>query len=135
MKHARKALVFMILLVTPLLLSGVISPVAFEARTQPTQSLTKVSTPSYTAHDPIWLLNDSAFHDMAADEEWDGDGSSGFPYIIEGYNITADVTGILIQHVTVSFEIRSCYIANIVPWSSFGIGIIFIVCRVISRAA
>ena len=111
MKHASEALVFMILLVTPLLLSGVISPVISEAEIQ-VQNPMKISTPSYEDHDPIWIYNDTAFDDMASAEGWIGDGSPGDPYVIEGYNITTDEVAIDIYDVTVSFEIRDCYIVN-----------------------
>ncbi|TFG29035.1 hypothetical protein EU528_10315 [Candidatus Thorarchaeota archaeon] len=124
MKHARKVLVILILLVTPLLLSGILSNVASEAKILPLQSPTKVNALSYEVHDPIWILNDTAFDDMASAEGWAGDGSPDTPYIIEGYNITSDLTCVMVQHVTVSFEIRDCYITNIVPWTSYGIGII-----------
>lgn len=127
MKHARYALALMILLVTPLLLSGVITPVGSESKIQPTRSFTRINTPSYEEHGPIWILNDTAFDDMAVSEEWAGDGSPSTPYIIEGYNITTDdlpiLNGILIQDVTVCFEIRGCYIADITPYTSYGISI------------
>ncbi|TFG34793.1 right-handed parallel beta-helix repeat-containing protein [Candidatus Thorarchaeota archaeon] len=125
MKHAHKAFGLLLLLVTPFLLMGIITPVDFdEGKARLVPDPIRISEPSYEAHDPIWILNDTAFHEMASIEEWSGDGSPETPYIIEGYNITSDVIGIMIQHVSVSFEIRGCYISDITPWSSFGIGII-----------
>ncbi|MGY5865128.1 MAG: hypothetical protein RTV41_11050 [Candidatus Thorarchaeota archaeon] len=47
MKHAREALALMILLVTPLLLSGVIAPITYEVKTTQTQSPVEVNLPSY----------------------------------------------------------------------------------------
>ncbi len=124
MKHARNALVIILLFATPLLLAGVYTPIQLEARASSEQSSIKLNALSYDTHDPIWILNDTAFHDMASVESWAGTGEPATPYIIEGYNITSDITGILIQHVTVCFEIRGCYIADITPWTSFGINII-----------
>ncbi|TFG26913.1 right-handed parallel beta-helix repeat-containing protein, partial [Candidatus Thorarchaeota archaeon] len=125
MKATKKAFILFILLVTPLLLLGTVNPIFNdEAKVLQIDSPKKVSIPSYETHGPIWILNDTAFDQMATNEDWAGDGSPGSPYIIEGYNITSDVIGIMIQHVTVCFEIRECYIADFTAWTSFGIGII-----------
>ncbi len=121
MKHVEKAIIFIIVLVIPLLLSGVIPPVYMEAEILSSENPTKVNSLSYETHTPISILNDSMFNDIASSEEWAGEGSPSLPYIIEGYNITSDTTCIHIQDVTLSFEIRSCYITSITPWSAIGI--------------
>jgi len=122
MKHARKALALLILLVTPLLLSGMIGPVEF-ADTPLTQTPTKVSLPSYEVVSPIIALNDTAMDYYASLLSWDGDGSPGTPYIIEGYNITSDGKCIQIYDVSYSFEIRDCYISSVTLHAGDGIDI------------
>jgi parallel beta-helix repeat protein len=66
---------------------------------------------TYTVHDPI-LINDSAdFASQAANESWPGNGSSGNPYIIQGYDINAaSADGISIQNTNVHFIVRDCYV-------------------------
>ena len=123
MKHARKALIFLILLVTPLLLAGVLPPaINNEVETTISPITTKVSVPSYEEQTPILAYNDFDMDNYASALEWDGDGSPGDPYIIEGYNITDDGDCILMWDVTRAFEIRNCYISSI--GGSHGNGII-----------
>ncbi len=65
--------------------------------------------PSYTTHGVIQILNDTDFMWQAGNESWVGDGSEETPYVIEGYNITTDVSVSLeIRDVTAYFEIRDC---------------------------
>ena len=113
MKHARTTLVILFLFVTPLLLSGV-TPMIPDRDvldlTSPTP--TKVSVLSYEIHGPIDIDNDTDFYNTAEAENWDGDGSPGDPYIIEGYSIASAGTCITISDVTYSFEIRGCYLTS-----------------------
>ncbi|TFH04538.1 MAG: right-handed parallel beta-helix repeat-containing protein, partial [Candidatus Thorarchaeota archaeon] len=122
MKHARKALIFLILLVTPLLLAGVLSP-AIDNEVEATISpfTTKVNVPSYEEQTPILAYNDFDMDNYASDLSWTGDGSSGTPYIIEGYNITSDSDSILIHDTTRAFEIRNCLITSYSSGSGNGI--------------
>ncbi len=85
MKHAKKALAFLFLLVLPLLLAGILPP-AIDNEVEATISpiTTKVSVPSYEEQTPILAYNDFDMDNYASDLEWDGDGSPGDPYIIEG---------------------------------------------------
>ena len=121
MKPARKSLTLIILLITPLLLSGVITSPVNEVGTSLIQSLTKISTPSYDSHDPIVILNDTAFDEMASLESWDGDGSPGTPFIIDNYNITSDGMCIDIRNTIRAFEIRNCYLSSISGLGGAGI--------------
>ncbi|MHA2179133.1 MAG: right-handed parallel beta-helix repeat-containing protein [Candidatus Thorarchaeota archaeon] len=110
MKQVRKAILFVFLLVTPLLLAGVISPVQMENVTlRVLESPSKTMTLSYVDHGVINLVGDDAFHTLAGTELWDGDGSETTPYIIEGYNFSIDGTCITLTNVSVYFEIRDCY--------------------------
>lgn len=122
MKHARKALVFLILLVIPLLLAGVLPP-AINNEVDATFSpiITKVSVPSYENMTPILAYNDFDMDNYASALEWDGDGSPGDPYIIEGYNITSNGDSILIRHTTRAFEIRNCLVTSLTSGSGNGI--------------
>jgi len=121
-KHARKALVFLILLVTPLLLAGVLPP-AIDDKVEATISpiSTKVSVPSYEYIDNISAYNDFDMDNYASALEWAGDGSPGDPYIIEGYNITTNSDSILIHDTTRAFEIRNCLITSFTGSSGNGI--------------
>jgi parallel beta-helix repeat protein len=125
MRPTTKATAFLVLLLVPLLLSGaVVLPVPDGTPDATLLSPTRLSAPSYKTHGPIWILNDTAAHDMATAESWDGNGSPETPYVIEGYNITAvDKACLVIQHVTLCFEIRGCYLSNVVPRSYFGISV------------
>ncbi len=121
-KHARKAIVFMIILVTPLLLAGVL-PTAINDEVKATISpiTTKVSVPSYEDMTPILAYNDFDMDNYASALEWDGDGSPGDPYIIEGYNITSNGDSILIHDTTRAFEIRNCLITSFTSGAGNGI--------------
>jgi len=122
LKHARKAIVFMILLVTPLLLAGVLPPaIDNEVEAAISPITTKVSVPSYEDMTPILAYNDFDMDNYASDLEWAGDGSPGDPYIIEGYNITSNSDSILIHDTTRAFEIRNCLITSFTSGSGNGI--------------
>lgn len=45
---------------------------------------------AYTPHDPIIIAGDADFAAQATSEGWPGDGTEGYPYVIEGYEITLD---------------------------------------------
>ncbi|TFG97510.1 right-handed parallel beta-helix repeat-containing protein, partial [Candidatus Thorarchaeota archaeon] len=120
MQHAQKALVFLILLVTPLLLAGAITPATYNG-VQKTQTPVKISLPSYEDISPILIYNDFDMDNYASALSWDGDGSPATPYIIEGYSIVNDTNSIWIQDVTLSFEIRNCYISSETGVSDDGI--------------
>jgi parallel beta-helix repeat protein len=113
LKHARKAILALTLLVMPLLLAGVVtqiptSDVEVESLSKPV----KLMMPSYEEHTSITVWNDTAFHTLAGSELWDGDGSDTSPYIIEGYNFSIDGDCITLINVSLYFEIRGCYFSS-----------------------
>ena len=113
MKHARKTLLFLILLVTPLLLAGVLPPALDnEVEATITPITTKINLPSYDVQTPILAYGDFDMDNYASALSWDGDGSPGDPYIIEGYNITDDGDCLLMWDVSRAFVIRNCYISS-----------------------
>ncbi len=114
MKHVRKVFTLVILLVTPLLLSGNVVPVDFDAKTTLDRTPVKISLPSYEVISPIIALNDTAMDYYASLYTWEGNGQPDTPYIIEGYNITSDVDCINIEQTSRAFEIRNCYLSS---WS------------------
>ena len=67
---------------------------------------------AYSTHDPIEITSDAYFTLNATAEGWDGDGSPGDPYIIEGYNITSNGNCIEIFESTVHYVIRNCYLTS-----------------------
>ncbi|MHA1939875.1 MAG: hypothetical protein ACW97O_16845 [Candidatus Thorarchaeota archaeon] len=108
MKHAQKAMLTIIVLVIPLLLSGMVGQYSMENASQVISTPSRVSFPSYETHSPIAIINDTDFHDVASVELWSGTGDEGSPYIIEGYNITTDSDCINFINVSLYFEIRDC---------------------------
>ncbi len=75
---------------------------------------------SGTPHDPIVINGDANFSDTASAEGWEGNGSSGNPYIINGYDIDlGGATGhcINITNTRVNFTISNCNLtgANVNP--------------------
>ncbi|TFG30129.1 hypothetical protein EU528_08670 [Candidatus Thorarchaeota archaeon] len=68
---------------------------------------------SYENHGIITIVNDTDFETQAANELWPGDGSSGSPFIISGYNITNNTeVSIAISDVSYYFEITDCLITS-----------------------
>ncbi len=65
---------------------------------------------SYDEHSRIAISGDADFATQASAEGWAGNGSSNAPYLIEGYNITDNSMCIWIQHVSVYFTVRDCFI-------------------------
>ncbi|MFX1369988.1 MAG: hypothetical protein ACFFAY_15450, partial [Promethearchaeota archaeon] len=106
MKHARLTLFLMIisvLLVSPLVqFANPMTSNELVHQTEPTSAL------SYVPHGSIVISGDDAFSDMAAAEEWDGDGSPEDPFLIQGYEIEDDETLILIQNTRYHFRILDC---------------------------
>ncbi|MEA3558612.1 MAG: right-handed parallel beta-helix repeat-containing protein [Candidatus Thermoplasmatota archaeon] len=64
---------------------------------------------------PIRVDNNSMFFNTSEAMKWTGDGSSGAPFIISGYEIPARGygCGIYIGNVTYSFIIRDCRVHNV----------------------
>ena len=62
----------------------------------------------------IYINNDPEFASMAASKGWPGDGTSGDPYIIDGYHISATVYpfAIYIGNTTVHFVVSNCTLSN-----------------------
>ncbi|MFW9958084.1 MAG: right-handed parallel beta-helix repeat-containing protein, partial [Candidatus Odinarchaeota archaeon] len=124
MKHARKALLLLILLVIPLFLAGILHPaINNEEKAAISPIPTKVNVPSYVEQAPILAYNDTDMDNWASALLWDGNGSPDTPYIIDGYNITSDGTCIEIRDTVRAFEIRNCYISSISGSSGTGIHI------------
>ncbi|MCG2825436.1 MAG: right-handed parallel beta-helix repeat-containing protein [Thermoplasmatales archaeon] len=73
---------------------------------------TILSISGYPDHDdPIYIDGNSDFASQASTEGWQGDGTEGNPYIIEGYDIDASTAhGIHIENTDVYFIIRNCVI-------------------------
>jgi len=92
--------------------NGINSLLIEEVRSDLQPSMSNRMTPSYEIHSTISILNDTDFYIKSQAENWDGDGSSDTPYIIEGYNITADVTCISMYDISVYFIIRDCYLSS-----------------------
>jgi parallel beta-helix repeat protein len=68
---------------------------------------------SYTSHTTISINGDLDFPTQATAESWSGDGTSGNPYIIQGYDInasSASTHGIYIRNTTAFFAIENCFV-------------------------
>ncbi len=78
---------------------------------EPSDVISVVYDP-FPAADPFWIYipSDQAFSDMAAAQNWAGDGSTDDPYIIEGYTIDGAEHDacIMITDTTVHYVIRDC---------------------------
>jgi len=68
----------------------------------------------YDERSPIRINNNTHFADLAADNEWPGDGSETDPYVIDGYDIDGDGYGygIFIGNVTDHFIVQDNTIQN-----------------------
>jgi hypothetical protein len=77
----------------------------------PTMTTTEVMLPEIwqEEHEPIRITNDNEFHEMAMSEDWLGNGTVEYPYVIEGYYIIADRWCIFIRNVSLSVMIRNCF--------------------------
>lgn len=110
-----------LIVITLFLLFGSFSVTFGESReaTNMTES-TIVLNDAYTPHDTIKIDNDTQLEEQATNEGWPGDGSTGNPYIIQGYDIDAKGAGnaIYIGNTTLYFVIKNCifYNASKVSW-------------------
>jgi parallel beta-helix repeat protein len=66
----------------------------------------------YLEHETISINGNSDFRTVATSNDWQGDGSLSFPYVISEYNITSDSDGSLIEikNTNLSFQIINCLI-------------------------
>ncbi len=79
---------------------------------------------NYIFHGPIRINGNADFHVKASQEGWQGNGTVQAPYIIEGLDITGDVTfgGLVdIRNTNVYFVIRDCIIHDNNADTGFGI--------------
>ncbi len=72
-------------------------------------------------HEPISIDSNKDFDELAASENWSGNGTIITPYIIDGYNITNTGNLIKINNSDVFFQIKNC----IFNGREKGIGIVF----------
>ncbi|MHA1929842.1 MAG: right-handed parallel beta-helix repeat-containing protein [Candidatus Thorarchaeota archaeon] len=106
MKHAKMTLCLM--LISVLLVSTwvpLMNPTTSNMLTPDSKSEV---VPSYVSHGYIDITGDTDFNDTATAESWTGDGSSGDPFIIEGYEIVENEVLIEISDTRYHFEIRDC---------------------------
>ncbi len=77
----------------------------------PGLTLPNITLPNITQslHEPIRITSDEEFHNTSVTEEWIGNGTVDYPFIIEDYHIIADMSCIYIRNVTVSFMVRDCF--------------------------
>ncbi|NHJ15176.1 MAG: hypothetical protein EAX95_15955, partial [Candidatus Thorarchaeota archaeon] len=73
-------------------------------------------TLAYESHDPIDIYGDSGLSAQADDEDWLGDGTSGNPFLIQGYSIISAATCISIFSTTLHFVIQDCYLSPTEEW-------------------
>ncbi|MHA2118753.1 MAG: NosD domain-containing protein, partial [Candidatus Thorarchaeota archaeon] len=71
-----------------------------------------VFSSNYTIRGPINITSNEEFAIQKAAEGWEGNGTEGNPYIIQGYNITFNGHNIHIENVTSHFEIRDCLLIS-----------------------
>ncbi|MFX0123459.1 MAG: right-handed parallel beta-helix repeat-containing protein [Candidatus Hodarchaeota archaeon] len=65
----------------------------------------------HETHEPITIIGDDNFKNIAFMENWPGDGTPSDPFIIEGYNITGSYGDLIVIHdTTVYFIIRNNYL-------------------------
>jgi len=67
---------------------------------------------SYEAHAPIDIISDDDFNATAFSEGWEGDGSSGTPFLIQGYEISPTIVDIYIRNTRFHFKILDCNITG-----------------------
>jgi parallel beta-helix repeat protein len=75
----------------------------------------RVTVVKYTEHDPIVIVGDNEFSDIAALEGWQGDGTSQSPFIIELLSIDRnDNAGhcVSISNTLVNFTIKECLLVG-----------------------
>ena len=69
---------------------------------------TPVRALSYTPHDYIFIVGDAALEAQAAAESWPGDGSSGTPFLIQGYEFYNMESLILLADTRLHVRIVDC---------------------------
>ncbi len=72
------------------------------------------TTSAYETHAPFRIDSDAEFASTAASEGWNGSGSSGDPYVIQGYEIDGNGSDdcFYIGNTTVHFVFRNNYLHN-----------------------
>ncbi len=65
----------------------------------------------YVEHGPIFIEGNDNFRSIARAENWPGDGTPSFPYVISGLNITASSESLIfIGNTTRHFQISNCFL-------------------------
>ncbi|UCE09296.1 MAG: right-handed parallel beta-helix repeat-containing protein [Candidatus Thorarchaeota archaeon] len=77
----------------------------------PSLTTTPVTLPEIWQEDhaPIRITNDSELHEKAISEEWRGNGTFEYPYVIEDYYIIADRWCVFIRNVSLNIVIKDCF--------------------------
>jgi parallel beta-helix repeat protein len=96
------------------------SPSLSIAREHGAQAGSQSMTQNYTEHGQIVINSNADFAAQKAAENWAGDGTEDYPFIIEGYNITFNGKNIRIENVTAYFEIRYCLLASTISLPRVG---------------
>ena len=117
MKHVKSIL--FVLLFTGLLVSAFIPITTPMTSNEQVQSSAPQSTLSYVYHEVIYIVGDDDFNDTATIEGWPGDGSSGDPFLIQGYEISGDDELINIRNTRYHFEIKDCNLT----YANYGISL------------
>ena len=73
---------------------------------------TTVDEDTYTQHFPISLRGNTEFANQAAEEGWNGNGTSSNPYLIENLLIRSDAECLDISDITVHFVVRNCFLSS-----------------------
>ena len=73
--------------------------------------VTVVESP-YEKHSSIWAYDDETLQEYAEEEEWEGDGSEGSPFMIEGYSIDGMARCIRLKNTRQFVNIRGCQIVS-----------------------
>lgn len=72
-------------------------------------------------HDPIWIDGDADFAAQAASEGWNGNGSHGFPFVIENLSIVSNTYCIWVANVNAHFVIRNSVFSTDMGYNNRGI--------------
>ena len=106
MKHVKSYLIVM--LFVGLLVSAFVPLTNPMTSNEVIPNASSTSVVSYTPHADIIIHNDDEFNETAYIEGWNGDGSSGDPFIIEGYEIYSEEFLIYIEDTRYHFIIQDC---------------------------
>ncbi|MGY5876759.1 MAG: right-handed parallel beta-helix repeat-containing protein, partial [Candidatus Thorarchaeota archaeon] len=124
MKHVKETLLLVALLLTPLFLAGLGTPSTTNERSNLEPITNRAVIKAYDLHSAIRIENDTDFLNQATTESWPGDGSEDTPFIIEGWNITADLgIGISISNTRYHFIIQDCLVTIDNGYSYYGINL------------